>query len=269
MKPTSVEELAWKAQVEAFRESKKPELKKALPAFCPGALLRSREAQLPLDERIEELTGWMQFDIDAKDNPHIENAADLRDAISHITFTAFCSLSTSGNGVWGLIKVADVHHYRDYFEQLKLDYQSLGITLDPSKGGNPTDLRFYTYDPNAYIASELRIYDRRVISTQKHRHEGFSSNQPGDAWESVSKAIAQINMYDLDIAPDYDSYVKLGFSLAHEFGEGGRQLFHMACRPSPKYNSSDADKQYSKCLRSNGSGITLGTFFHLYKTVKG
>ncbi|HAP69433.1 MAG TPA: hypothetical protein DCR04_06865 [Flavobacteriales bacterium] len=35
--------------------------------------------------------------------------------------------------------------------------------------------------------------------------------------------------------------------------------------PNPSNKPKDADHQYSACLRSGGAGITIGTFFFLYK----
>ena len=139
--PTTDAELNRKKLVLEYRTTGDKELKKKLPAFCPGALLKSRDASLPMEERVERLTGWMQFDIDAKDNPDIESAEQLRYALSKNTYTAFCSLSTSGKGVWGLVKVNDLGEYKQCFEQLKKDYAYFGVNLDPTKGGNPLDLR--------------------------------------------------------------------------------------------------------------------------------
>ncbi|MDC0303850.1 PriCT-2 domain-containing protein [Flavobacteriales bacterium] len=263
--PISADEMKSVELVKQYRKSGNKDIKLKLPAFCPGALMKSRNASLPEGQRIGHLTGWMQFDIDAKDNPHIESATQLRDALAKITYTAFSSLSTSGEGVWGLIKVEDTKNYRAYFEQLKLDYKAFGISLDPTKGGNPTDLRYYTYDPDAYIADELRVYDRWLKIPER---KVVTSRKPADAsdnWERVNEALTEINNKGLDIAPSYDQYVKLGFALAHEFGEGGRDLFHRACQPSSKYNKADADKQFSACLKSGSSGISIGTFFYFYK----
>lgn len=264
--PKTEAELSRKKLVLEYRASGDKELKMKIPAFCPGALLKSRDANLPLDERVEKLTGWMQFDIDAKDNPNIESAEQLRHALSKNSYTAFCSLSTSGKGVWGLVKVRDIADYKQCFEQLKRDYAYFGVNLDPTKGGNPLDLRYYTYDPNAYIAPELRLYDRKVKPVKtKPKKRILKPYKTTDNWEKVSELVKEINQRGIDIAPDYETYMKLAFSLANEFAEQGRDLFHFVCQPSPKYKPKDADHQFSACLRSGGSGITIGTFFHLCK----
>ncbi len=69
----------------------------------------------------------------------------------------------------------------------------------------------------------------------------------------------------MDIAPSYDEWVRLGFALADTLGERGREYYqrlsaiHIGCTPTA------ADKQYTNCLRSSGSGITINTFFHMAK----
>lgn len=266
---TTKSELNRLKTINAYRETGDKKLKLRIPAFCPGALMNSRDASMSQAERVEQLTGWMQFDIDAQDNPHIDSAAKLRNAIANITFTAFCSISTSGKGVWGLVKVSDISNYKAHFEQLKLDYKSLGITLDSTKGGNPTDLRYYTFDPSAYIAKELRVYDRFIKPSKGVLKPISKPYKTTDNWERVQKLAQEVEQQNIDVAPDYETYVKLGFSLANEFGEQGRDLFHLACRPSPKYNGKEADTQYSACLRAGGSGISIGTFFFLCKEAMG
>ncbi len=264
--PQSDVEKARMELVLEYRKTLNPYRKKRIPMFIPGALMNHRDKDKSDPPQLRIATGWMQFDVDAKDNPQMTNAAHLRDEIAKIVYVAFCSISTSGKGVWGLIKVKDGSQYREHFEQLKIDFASLGINLDPSKGGNPTDPRFYTYDPDAYIAPDFRVYDRIGGSIAQAEPVGPISKPfvTTDSWAKVNGAIATITQRNLDIAPDYETYRNIGFALANEFGEGGRDFFHAACQPSPKYNRTDADRQYSACIRAKGGGITIGTFFHLF-----
>lgn len=114
----------------------------------------------------------------------------------------------------------------------------------------------------------MRVYDRKVDVSKRKIYQNSKPKGASDNWERVNTALNEINDKGLDIAPAYEQYVKLGFALAHEFGEGGRDLFHRACQPSSKYNKADADKQFSACLRSGSSGISIGTFFYLFKEAK-
>ena len=248
--------------VKSYRQTGDKNLKLSLPAISPGALMRTRSKEVDLHERIERLTGWMQFDIDLKDNPGLTDAASLRDMLKRNVFVAFSSLSVSGKGVWGLIKVSDTSRYRQHFEQLMIDFARREIILDKSKGGNPTDLRLFSYDPEAYIAEDFRIYDRLCTPPIQSR-AAWMDKGDDKTWDRVEKLTRHITERGINIAPDYHTYRDIGFALASEFGEQGRGIFHSICSTSPKYNQKAADKQYTVCLRGNGSGITIGTFFYL------
>lgn len=69
----------------------------------------------------------------------------------------------------------------------------------------------------------------------------------------------------IDITNGYGNWRRLGFALADELGEEGRELFHSLSRLNNGYNQSECDRQYSAFLKSNGSGITIKTFFQMAK----
>ena len=77
--------------------------------------------------------------------------------------------------------------------------------------------------------------------------------------------IKQVNLMGIDIAPDYDTYVKCGFALANEYGETGRELFHLLCAPYSEYDHRKTDNQFNKCLKANNGSVTIGTLFYLLK----
>jgi hypothetical protein len=140
-------------------ESRQKELKRDLPAVAVSCLIR--EGQRRTHEHIESLTGWMQFDIDPVDNPQISSWPDVRTKLAGLAYVAYVGLSVRGNGVWGLVKVKHPDKLALHFEQFIHDmYTGLGLKLDSTKGGNPTDLRFYSYDPQAVIKDQFKIYDR-------------------------------------------------------------------------------------------------------------
>lgn len=143
-------------QVLEYRRTKDPELKKTLPLATVGAVCDSGRKL----ENVVTRTGWIAIDIDAKDNPHLTNAEHLRDEVAKIANVAFSGLSTGGAGVWALVKVANPDRQADHFEELIKDFQRFGIVLDSSKGKNPNDARFYSYDPGAIIKDSFTVYKK-------------------------------------------------------------------------------------------------------------
>ena len=83
--------------------------------------------------------------------------------------------------------------------------------------------------------------------------------------DEIEQLVCSIESSCTDIAPDYASWRDLAFALADALGEGGRSYFHRLSRFYPGYDEKEADKQFTACLRSHGSGITINTLFHLAK----
>lgn len=160
--------------VKRYRQSGDQQIKKSLPLATVGAVCEGGRRL----ENVTHRTGWIALDIDAKDNPHIKDAAALRDRLGNIVYVAFAGLSVSGEGVWALVKVKHPQKQPEHFEQLIIDFASRGITLDSTKGKNPNDARFYSYDPAAYIAKNFRIYDRLPVKRSSgHRSKGIAVDQ--------------------------------------------------------------------------------------------
>ena len=68
-----------------------------------------------------------------------------------------------------------------------------------------------------------------------------------------------------DITAGYDNWRDLGFALSEELGETGRDYFHRISRFNPDYDQAETDKQYDRCLRAHGTGVTIKTFFQKAK----
>ncbi len=83
--------------------------------------------------------------------------------------------------------------------------------------------------------------------------------------DEIDQLVCSVESASADIAPDYASWRDLGFALTDALGESGRSYFHRLSRFYTGYDEREADKQFTACLRSHGSGITINTLFHLAK----
>ena len=79
----------------------------------------------------------------------------------------------------------------------------------------------------------------------------------------VEVIIQRLESTQTDITANYTNWRDIGFAFADEFGESGRDYFHRVSRFYPEYSPSACDKQFDKCLKSKGHGISIKTFFHL------
>jgi len=104
------------------------------------------------------------------------------------------------------------------------------------------------------------------------------SNQSKDAMPCVSDsdieqpALSDVEMItqriesaQTDLTTNYADWRDIGFALADELGESGRDYFHRISRFNADYASDDCNTQYDNCLKAKGHGITIKTLFHLAK----
>lgn len=88
------------------------------------------------------------------------------------------------------------------------------------------------------------------------------NNDPYDDIEVVTRRIEDAGV---DITVGYAAWRDVGFALSDALGEAGRQYYHRVSCLNPDYNQQECDKQYDKCLKAHGTGVTVKTFFQLAK----
>ena len=105
-------------------------------------------------------------------------------------------------------------------------------------------------------------------NTENSDEKAFAPSPAGyadhsDTAAEVEEVVNAIIASGVDITQGYGNWLNLGFALADELGEGGRQLYHNLSRLNSEYNPTECDKQYSSCLKGSGRGITIRTFFKM------
>ncbi len=141
-------------------KKERDKIKIQLPAITPSALLISREKDLTDKEKLLKYSGFMQIDIDFKDNVHLADYNILLQKLPLIKNIAFCGQSVSGTGFFGLVPITQPDklalHFLRFNELMKLNFN---IILDSSKGGNFTDLRIYSYTKDAYFNIDAKPFN--------------------------------------------------------------------------------------------------------------
>jgi hypothetical protein len=118
-----------------------------------------------------------------------------------------------------------------------------------------------TFNPKDWVNPNNRHcgLDPQSPVSQKS-FQSFSSNN------DIEEITKRIEAAATDIAPNYADWRDLGFALADALGESGRNYYHRLSRFYPKYNQTETDKQFDKCLKSNGNGVSIKTLYHLAKS---
>lgn len=235
-------------------------LKSKLPAITPSGSFTKRNTKGLLKH-----SGFIQFDIDYKDNTHITNYSNLKNEISKIKEVAFCGLSVSGKGYWGLIPISKKTKHKQHFDALFLKFKDLGIEIDKSCK-DVSRLRGYSYDDNAYFNHSAETFTKVLKEENKKIAPKvyFSENKSESIKNRVEQNINAIQDKNIDITRGYENWFSIGCSLANEFGENGRLYFHIISRVNEKYIEQKANNQFNQCLRKNYS-YNIATFFHFCK----
>ena len=227
-------------------------LKAQLPAITPsGQFTRIDE------DNMIAYSGFIQFDIDLQDNPHITNYADLKQEIAKIKNIAYCGLSASGMGYWGLLRIAYPEKHLQHWQYLHATMQRFGIYID----GAPKSicsLRGYSYDADAYFNHRAeKLYHYLMSPQQSARIAAASRN--GD-WIKTNQLLQKLEAKQIDITTPYKNWFAIGCALAGTFGEDGRRLFHRFSCMHMRYNPRDCDIKYTQCLQhatSSGIGVIV------------
>jgi hypothetical protein len=241
-------------------EAIKKILKSKLPAITPSGTFSKR-----CTKNLIKHSGFIQFDIDYKDNLHIKNYENLKNEISKLKEVAYCGLSVSGKGYWGLIAISNTKQHKEHFEALYLKFKKLGINIDKSCK-DVSRLRGYSFDDNAYFNHSAPKFTQvlKPKTNTKTPRNNYKTNNSISVKNSVEKNLNIIQEKRIDIALSYEDWFSIGCSIANEFGESGREYFHTLSKMSDKYKHSDTEKQYNNCLK-NKYGFSIATFFHYCK----
>ncbi len=98
---------------------------------------------------------------------------------------------------------------------------------------------------------------------KKTEQDGYrQSINPYDDIEVVTRRIEDAGV---DITVGYAAWRDVGFALSDALGENGRSYYHRVSCFNPDYAAAETDRQYDKCLRAHGTGVTIKTFFQLAK----
>lgn len=91
--------------------------------------------------------------------------------------------------------------------------------------------------------------------------ENSASASTGDQFEDY---IAQIEKSNTDITTDFKTWRNIGIAISKEFGETGRNYYHLISKCNKNYNRDICDSQYDKCLLDKSNvDINLSTFYKI------
>lgn len=241
----------WSSLIEPImaepEKKKRDAMKRNVPSVTIAGVFRERKASMLIEH-----SGYMAIDIDS----FTDRSQLLSDPYTYALFG-----SASGRGIVTIVKVNPDKHTESYHWISEYYFKNFGIAVDEAPK-SVASLRYLSFDPELFVnerskKSGVKTYKRPKAS------ESMPIVLPDTVAAEMCQEAASIGA---DVAPDYQSYWKLGCSLAAGFGEAGRSMFHVLCAVSDKYNHDQAEKKFSECLRVYPqSGVSVGTFYWMLK----
>ncbi len=244
---------SWEDYVYDARENADNKVK--VPAVTPSGVFERRK-----HDSLKDYSGIIVMDIDDKDNDDLpESIPKYMEYLMSDPYILAVHRSISGRGLAIYFKVEKrPARHRDNFESLeRYLLNTYHLVPDPS-GKDLPRLRFVSYDPDIYYNHKARLYrnyikkeDRMPVKTYAYRDK------------DIQYILDQISNHGIDITADYADWVKIGFALASEYGEQGREMFHTISQNYDRYNRAKTDKKYSQIVKSNRGKVTIGTLIWL------
>ena len=121
------------------------------------------------------------------------------------------------------------------------------------------------FDPIEWADKNQPQTDKPIKAEIVNRSIQPAVNNQSDLKADIRRVADKLIDRNLDITYGYTDWLRLGFAIVDGLGEEGRQVFHDLSRLCPKYDEAECNKQYNNCLNARGSGVNVGTFFHMAK----
>ena len=231
--------------------------KKAIKLSLPMATVSGWFAPSRKVEHLQRHSGFICLDIDGKDNPG-RSMDEIRELLCSRNDVAYASLSVGGNGMFAILPLAYPEKHTQHFDSLKQEFfDCYGLNLDKSCR-DVTRLRALSYDPNPYINESAEFYQDLGVYNQTIAAPSLTGIV-GDL-EKVDRCVAKCLEQRIDLAKDYDEWLRLGAALAN-LGENGRYYYHKLSSINPKYKYQDTDRKFTTLLKEPRR-ISLGSFFY-------
>jgi len=244
----------WQDQVLKIRTLKEHEerqqAKKSLPYVTISGIFNDGRSISGLSAH----SGYISMDLDNLNN-EVEGTRQL---LSNDPYVYACFTSASGTGLCVLFKINPEKHKESFdgiADYLIKQYQ---LIIDPS-GKDVSRPRYVSYDPDLYHNEDALTFKKYLPKPKAKKIQATIFVQ--DEFERIIGEMANASVSCVD---DYRDWRDIGFGLADQFGEGGRQYYHILSSASSKYQPEMCDRQYTHCLRGNGkdgSKITIATIY--------
>lgn len=233
-------------------EDEQNKYKKTIPTVTLSGTFDVRR-----DSSLKKHTGRLVMDLD--DVPDMLN---VKAKLKRDKYVFACWVSTGGKGLRVAFSIEPLKHKEAFLGIEEYLFNEYGITCVDQNGKNVSKPYCVSWDPDLFMAfNEVPIFKNYIKEIFVKKEADFVHTSTD--FELVMKQITggQIQIYDT-----YNDWLKIGFALAEQFGEGGRSYFHDISSFWNKYTTRGTDSQFKYCLTHKSSRPAgIATFYYLAK----
>lgn len=234
-------------------EDKRKILKKKVPGYTVSGKFSYRSAS-----NIEEHSNLIAIDMD--------ELVDINNIIAQLkkdTYTFAVYKSVSHRGICCLVKIDGNKHLDAFYALSQYYWDLLGVHID-QHCKDIVRLRFVSYDPDLYLNENSKLFNKYLKKEQVQNDKETESIPIVHSDTRFGRVINEIIEKQIDITGSYPQWVAIGFSIASEYKEHGKEFFVEISSFSKLYNKEVAEKQYELCCRSweGEKRYTIKTFYY-------
>lgn len=242
----------WEDEANSVRllktKEERADAKKKLPNVTISGVFTERR-----DSEIDSHSGFVAIDVDDM-NPN-----KVKDILSLDEYVYAIFMSVSGTGACVVFKINGDKHREAFKGIQEYLFKTYEMVIDPTCI-NPSRARFVSYDPDIRINEKAKKFAKYPKERQIKKIDTFIYSD-----HDFDNVMYEIRSRRMNLCENYHDWLRIGFALADKFGEAGRSAFHEISQYSSKYDGRQCDRQYDNCIKGNGDGITISTFFYYCK----
>lgn len=206
-------------------------------------------------KNIKEMNGFIVIDID------VETTDEQYHNLKNDKYTCIIHRSFGGYGYCIFVKINSDKFEASFNGLAEYYFKNFDITIDQACS-NPNRLRYVSYDPDIYHNPKSNKFIAKDVKKQAAPKE-VNYIYVKDDFQHI---LEQIKDRNIDLCDeDYYRYVRIGMSLAEEFGHAGAEYFHFVCSFGGKYNEKRTEKDYQGFLKNKTGKVSIGTFYYYCK----
>jgi len=256
--------------------------KKALPAVSLSGTVTGLRKSAVSDNRFVH-SGFLQVDIDGKDNPDL-TLADIRQVLITDQRIVAVFVSPSGNGIKGIARIhPDATQHKASFLAVERHFASEHSIIIDKSCKDPVRLCFLSYDPDAWIdQTRTALFEPlpadapEVLELSARRRAEVSTEWQAPSPTRIRRAATTITadgrmllhdtsinlslddlreMIDCIPRPDYQDWIEICSAAWNTFGQEATEILQGAW---PEVEEGEYAKKFAHRLQD----FTQGTLWH-------